>query len=302
MTPSPDFFLIGLERSGTHWVMALLNAHPDISAFPWLPFHAEEGKNNIGEVHLFDTLAGLDSEKYHDRFPRPFTDFLTKYNKVFADLVPLVDQLSRQELYAAFRERYNQYCQEQKGNKKIVGESTPAYVLYLDLVDMFYPEIKKICIIRDPKDRVVSWHFNQIRKGRKTDMIISDGFARDYAEERIKKEYESLLAYPGDIHCITYEQLSNNTAETIRGMIRYLGMEYTDEIIETMIREGDFKNLVAKDSGSGRERGEESVTSHFRKGIVGDWKNYLSESQVQMVQELVGGLQKQVFAKYHVIY
>lgn len=278
---------------------ALLNAHPEISAFPFLPFHNEPGKNKIGEMHLFDTLASLEPGN-EDKFTRPFDDFLTKYNKIFADLVPYEKSVPRQELYRMFIERYSQYCNQMRGSKKLVGESTPAYVFYLDFIDSFYPGVKKICIIRDPKDRVVSWHFNQLRKGRKTEMTISAPFALDYCQTRIMKEYKSLLNYSGNIYCITYERLSSHSREVIEGLLKYLEVEFDDGIISHMIEDGSFKKLDARDSGGlGRERGEESLTSHYRKGIVGDWKNYFTKEQAEMVDNLLFDLQQKVFKKFN---
>ena len=115
----PEFLIIGLERCGTHWVTPLLNAHPEIACFPDFTFRFENGRHNkVGEVHLFDTLAGLTPGN-EGRFARPFTDFLTKYNKVFADLVPLADKISRDELYGKFKERYIEYCEEQRQGKRL---------------------------------------------------------------------------------------------------------------------------------------------------------------------------------------
>ena len=187
-----------------------------------------------------------------------------------------------------------------RGNKKLVGESTPAYVFYLDFIDNFYPGIKKICIIRNPKDRVVSWHFNQIRKGRKTEMKILDEFALDYCKKRIMKEYESLLNYNGRVHCLTYEKLSADSEAVIKDMLKYLGVETDDSVVFHMIKEGSFRNLVAKDTGSEiRERGEESLTSHYRKGTVGDWEKHLTIEQARMIDDLLLDLQKKVFKKFN---
>jgi len=66
-----------MERSGTHWVAALLNSHLDIACFPTLPFYNEVGEQRVGEMHFFNTLASLEGES-EDKFTRPFSDFETK--------------------------------------------------------------------------------------------------------------------------------------------------------------------------------------------------------------------------------
>ena len=204
-------------------------------------------------------------------------------------------------MYKIFIKRYNEVCESQRQGKKIVGESTPAYVFHLDFIDKFYPAIKKICIIRDPKDRIVSWHFNQIRKGRKVEQSISEEFIIDYCASRIKKEYEALLAYQGEIHCLTYESLSAKTDEIIKKVLEYLKVKIDDMVVEQMIREADFKKLTAKDANSvGRSRGEESIKSYYRKGIVGDWRQYLNKRKIILIEEILGELQKKVFSKYNI--
>ncbi|MFY9461871.1 MAG: sulfotransferase domain-containing protein [Candidatus Sungiibacteriota bacterium] len=296
----PDFLIIGMERSGTHWVAALLNNHPDIACFPTLPFYNEAGEQRVGEMHFFNTLASLEVEN-EDRFTRPFSDFSTKYNKAFADLVHFKDEVSRDEVYRIFRERYSEFCDKQRGSKKIVGEATPAYVFHLNFIDSLYPAMQKLCILRDPKDKIVSWHFNMLRKGRKSEKHISREFALDYLRERIIPEYEALLAYSREVYCLTYEALSEYTYNVTADMVRYLGMPAPEEILRRMVEEASFENQTARDSKSvGRERGKEDIKSGFRKGVVGDWKNNMSRELAEEINGATEDLRKRVTSKFNI--
>jgi hypothetical protein len=296
----PDFLIVGLERSGTHWVAALLNSHPDIACFPTLPWRGDEGGNKIGEVHFFDTLASLEPKEKRGLFTRPFEDFLTKYNKVFADLVPHRAGLGREELYKEFQKRYSDYCDAQRDGKKIVGEGTPAYVFHLDFIDRLYPNIGKICSIRDPKDKIVSWYFNKmVRKGGVSVPNITREFALGYLHERIIPEYEALLNYAGHIHCVTYEALSADTPGVTKSMVKYLGFDVTEAELRHMVEEASFKKQTERDSGSrGREKGEEDAKSGLRKGITGDWKNYLDHDLASEIDSAVAEVRRAVFRKY----
>ena len=296
----PDFLIVGMERSGTHWVAGLLNAHPEIAAFPFLPFHPEEGGNKIGEVHFFNTLASVEG-KGEEVYARPITDWLIKYNKIFAGLVELKGRIPKEEFYAQALGRYSEYCDTQREEKKIVGEGSPAYIFHLDFIDTLYPGIKKICSIRDPKDKIVSWYFSKmIRKGDETIPHITEKFALEYLEERIVKEYEALLAYRGDVHCITYEELSKHTATITRGMVEYLGFEVSDEELSRMIEDASFKKQTLRDGKKERAPGEEDAKSGLRKGIVGDWENYIDEGFAKKIDAQVTSLQKMVFKKYNI--
>jgi hypothetical protein len=297
----PDFLIIGMERSGTHWVAALLNAHPNIACFPSLPWRGNEGGNTIGEVHFFDTIASLYPEENY-LFTRSVEDFSFKYNKVFADLLPLQDSLPREEFVEKLKERYSTCCNEQRGNKRIVGESTPAYVFHLSLIDSLYPSIKKLCIIRDPKDKIVSWYFNkEFRKGTAEKPNITVDFAMSYLHERIIPEYEALQRYAKDIHCLTYEALAKNTKSEIQRMTDYLDIETDDNTAQVMAKDASFKNQTKRDSGGkGREKGQTDPSSGLRKGVSGDWENYIERPLAKKVDQAVSSLREQVFKKYHV--
>jgi len=300
----PDFLIVGLEKSGTHWVSGLLNAHPEVACIPFKALFGWQEKYQqefFGEVHLFNTLGSLEPGN-EEKFSRPLSNFLERNNKFFAEQAALEGKIPKAELYKKFIERYNELCDMHRRGKKLVGESTPAYIFYLDFIDSFYPGIKKLCIIRDPKDRVVSWNFNQIRKGRKKEMEISDEFALEYCRTRIMKEYEAMLAYQGHIHCLTYESLSIAPQEAVKGILEYLGTDSSLPLIDRMVAEAAFEKVSNQDNNQeGRKKGEELIMSHYRKGIAGDWKNYLTGKQAELIDNLVGELQQQVFNKYKVI-
>lgn len=294
----PNFLVVGLERSGTHWISAILNAHPDIACFPSLPWRPEDGGNKIGEMHFFNTIASLDERTAGD-FARPIEDFLTKYNKVFADLVPKKEEMPLEQFYCLLLERYCDYCNSQRSTKKLVGESTPAYVFYMDFIDRFYPNMKKICIIRDSKDKLVSWHFNLVRKGKASGRKITLSFAEAYMRERVIPELSSLLSYEGSLHCLTYESLSHDPFPTVSSVLSYLGANITSSDIEHMVEEGNFERRAVLDGSGGRQRGEEDVTSSYRKGIVGDWKNVLESKVAKHVDDLTTDLRTRVYNKYN---
>jgi len=55
-------------------------------------------------------------------------------------------------------------------------------------------------------------------------------------------------------------------------LLNTLNYEYDISKLEDSIRNHSFSFL-----SNGRKRGEEDINSHYRKGVVGDWKNYLTE-------------------------
>ncbi|HEY4517684.1 MAG TPA: sulfotransferase domain-containing protein, partial [Candidatus Paceibacterota bacterium] len=228
--------------------------------------------------------------------------------------VPLVGTLPKQEFYARMVKRYSEVCERERGSKKVVGESTPAYVFHLDFIDSLYPGIKKICVLRDPKDRITSWHFSLISKRRKEEGPITKEFALQYIEERVKKEYEALLRYQGSLFCTTYEFLTEHGIEALKEVCSYLGIEAPEKVLKDMIESGSFKEMTKRHSKSeGRERGDEGQWRGYlkaeeklpydlnplRKGITGDWENHIVRELAEVIDAAIAPLQTEVFLKYH---
>lgn len=290
---APNFLVIGMQKSGTYWVTALLNSHPEISCFPAM----YGGQTGVEEGHIFDTLGSIDDDN-GEKFKRVFSQAHSGY---FADLVEKLDKVDRSGLYDLFRDRYTKFCEAQRNGKRLVGEKTTEYVMYMDIIDYFYPNIKKLCIFRDVRDRIVSFHFHQLRKGQKTEEKISDQYIIDYCRNRVEKEYQSLLNYNGSVYCFRYEDLSTDPNPVINGILDYLGAINSADIIEEMKTSSSFDNLTAKDKITNdrqRGKGEESRKSHYRKGVVGDWKNHLTDKQSDLVEENISDLERRVFDKF----
>jgi hypothetical protein len=188
--PPPDFLIIGMQKSGSYWLTALLDAHPMVRCFPSRPGYAD----GTGEAHLFDNLARLESD--YEGFRK---SMLGKLGRSFADLIP--DQPpgspeARGALVAALRARFDQYCdwQRRRAGKPLVGEKTTETVQYPTLVEKLYPGIRKICILRDPRDRAVSFFFHQQRKKR---LDVTERLAERHVLNylaRVRADYAGLLA------------------------------------------------------------------------------------------------------------
>jgi Sulfotransferase domain len=55
--------------------------------------------------------------------------------------------------------------------------------------------------------------------------------------------------------------------------------------VEHCVSSASFEKL-----SRGRERGQEDVTSFYRKGVAGDWKNFFTERDKQIYKEEAGEL------------
>ena len=271
--PPPDFFIVGMQKSGSYWLTALLDAHPLIRCFPSRPGLAD----GTGEAHLFDLLARAETD--FQSFARSMR---SKLDGTFTDIVPKSAPQAEDEkwaLFERFRDRFDEYChlQRLRHAKPLVGEKTTESVHHLDILQRLYPNALKIAVLRDPRDRCVSFHFHQMRKGRLTaETELNDGFVDSYID-RVTADYEGLLQVEGAVHVLTYEDMSANPIGVSQRILRAIGLPEDAETAQAMVDAAAFERLA------GRETGQMDATSHFRRGIVGDWRERLSSAQSQRI-------------------
>lgn len=72
---------------------------------------------------------------------------------------------------------------------------------------------------------------------------------------------------------VKFEDMARDPKSSLKSLLAFYEMNFTDSDLETAIHAARFQAM------SGRETGNEDRKNHYRKGIVGDWRNYLSERQ-----------------------
>lgn len=82
---------------------------------------------------------------------------------------------------------------------------------------------------------------------------------------------------------VTYEALSANPKNTLKGILKYLETEAPSELIDEAIEKFAFEQITK------RKKGEEVKNDvAFRKGIVGDYKNHLSKLDLMIFRVICG--------------
>jgi len=286
-SPPPDFLVIGMQKSGTYWLTALLDAHPQIRCFPSRP----AGGDGSSEAHLFDVMARLETDP--ESFARSMS---ARLDGAFADLAEgslPESETERAELRAKLATRFARYCDEQRRlhGKPFVGEKTTETVHHLDLVEEAFPGIRKLCILRDPRDRAVSFHYHQMRKGRRPDVPIGDADVDAYIE-RVRADYEGLLGIEGPYLVLTYEELSASPVATLMSVLRFLDAYASEDHVRDMLARASFERLTDRD------RGAEAADSYYRKGVVGDWSAKLDPAQAERMVETLEALTARVEERF----
>lgn len=280
----PDFFIVGLQKAGTYWLTALLDSHPDVAVFPSKPPVSGERRGVYGhEGHFFNVLAD----------PALFKKlYIRRHDGFFSDLARRSTDNPDVRWMRALKMRYCAFVQNYRGDKKIVGEKTPEYVFHLGAIDTMFPDSKKICILRDPRDRAVSMHFQNLRKG-KLETGEPEKLADDEVDEyvrRISREYDALLGYAGGIHVLTYEAMTCEPQEQVAAMLDYLGVRWDGAILSAMIAASSFERLS--------KEWPDPALRHLRSARVGGWTDNLSAAQARRIGETLRGVTLRISERF----
>lgn len=305
----PVFFIVGKNKSGTSWLMRLLNSHPDIlcrgeGRFFGREWHREDLKDeqtNVPPRTLYGALCESDNLR------------LWLERSVWSrDGNPEVhlDHIARLATDYILSERLAE------SGKSIVGDKTP--FLTPDVIreiGVVYPEAKVLHIIRDGRDIAVSalhhrWNRSKDQGGvhklrpeeverreayRANPQAVAEkgmfvetalrGQARAW-RTMVSRAMEDGPAILGDNYTeVRYEDLLENTESEVQRLLEFLGAPSNDKVVRRCVKKASFEKL-----SKGRQRGEEDSTSFYRKGIAGDWKNVFTERDEQVFMEEAGDL------------
>lgn len=260
----PLFFIGGQGKSGTTWLQLLLNSHPHIACH--------------GEGHFTDVLA----PKLHEA-ANMYNSFLEQNNRLFSEIqhYPL---LKGNHLLYIFRHTVGIQLSQHPGYKdaRILGERTPANLDQSLILINAFPDANFIHMIRDPRDIAVSFWFHGLRTNPR--WIKSKYGSIEKVLNRIVPEWIKGIhtargmwdKRPHQYQEVLYEELHQNPQSTLEKILNKLGADNSTPIIRACLNEASFSTL-----SGGRQKGQENTSSHFRKGIIGDWKNHLNKKSVQ---------------------
>lgn len=300
------FFIAGEMRSGTSWLRRTLSAHPEIAcghegSFFGRDYSREEIPVYTGPVSSF-TRALTVSEEFKVWHELPWNQWSDGYEEDLRNLTRLsIDYFLAKEVA--------------RTGKRIVGDKSPQHTGCLDEIHEIYPDARVIHIVRDGRDVAISamhhwWREAQDRAVRVFELTpeeleIRDAYLEDregflasgrsiFTEERLSqlarrwnyrvgKAHRDGTALYGERYLeIRYEDLLQNTSNSLRRILELLDARRDAGIIERCIRASSFERA------SNRQQGEEDPRSFFRKGVAGDWRSVFTERDREIYEELAG--------------
>jgi len=174
---------------------------------------------------------------------------------------------------------------------------------------LFPPEITQACVyfIRNPLDVAVSFAYHSAKDVQRMVKVLNDSaYAFCDNNDRLPNQLRQILGTWSEhvaswttqklipVHVVRYEDMKQNTFETFKKAVQFIGIKKSDQQIKTAIEKSDFKILAQQEQEKGFKEKMIKSKSFFRKGEIGDWRNYLDE---KMKNEIINN-HKTIMKKY----
>nr|WP_321487030.1 sulfotransferase domain-containing protein [uncultured Draconibacterium sp.] len=207
------------------------------------------------------------------------------------ELFPDEVDLYRPDLY------YIQSKKAEKNGEIRYKKMHDAYTLNRNGEPLFPADISKgvVCFVRNPLDVCVSYANHSAKKIEKTlDFILDENSSLSGKKggqlRQILMSWKShVQSWKNQsvipIHFVRYEDMLQKPVETFGEIVRFMGVECNEERLKRAIINSDFKNLQQMEQEQGFREKMQLCENFFWKGKIGNYREYLSEGQIQRIVE-----------------
>ena len=211
-------FILSAGRSGSTLLSNLLNGHTQILSVPESVFLILIGikfrhKSGFTEKDYKAIVANLWLRK---------SELKGAWNQNNEELLKVLSLRKPQSLAELFNCIYLSYNGVgSKPNPKVVVDKNPMYTKHLKVIERYYPNSKKIILVRDYRDRYVSIRNNQPYK------YIPAGIIRGIVwSKRNKVLHTYYTKYSDSCMIVKYERLITDTDQVLSEVCSFLGLEF----------------------------------------------------------------------------
>ncbi len=264
----PPSFIVGVPRSGTTLLAAMMNAHRRISCG--------------NETHFFTRLDGAAAVYLTNarHWPGRAVSYMRGLNHMGNSLFNLYQieiedfaaRLARaRPAVAAILGCFMDAHLAQTGKSSWV-EKTPGHLRRFKLIRSVFPASKVICIFRDPRDVALSLLAVRWGTPRFEDGLIMWRSFYNYYKTHIEGDRATCA--------IRYEDLVREPARTARGVCAFLGQEFDVGMLET--------SKSAEDVGSALEPYKSKASEPIDSSRALAWTETLGDADVRLCDRLLG--------------
>ena len=253
----PPIFIVGLLRSGTTLLRAMLGQHSAIASgletkwfeLDWKGSHDAEFQASIDRLRQFFGLDQAAMQRAVDE-SRTTLEFLDRFLSAYAA--------------SAGKTRW--------------AEKTPASILHLDEIYRQWPDAKVIHSLRDPRDVYASMKESNRYGG-------VPGFVRMWCDflGAGEKAKERLHLSPDRFLQVRYESLVTNPERTMRRVTDFVGEPWEPAVARFEGRSEDFDKVLAITGHASTTLKQLKNPLHTER--IGNWKNVATEAEVEQIRD-----------------
>ena len=203
------------------------------------------------------------------------------------ELTPDEVDLYRPELYRILSKENSDEIQYKKVHD--------AYTRNQNNVPLFSTEISRAAVyfVRNPLDVCVSYANHSASNVTNTANFIQSkeatvaGYKKGQLRQILLSWQDHYFSWSKQeeipVYIVRYEDMKQAPMESFGNIIRFLGLEYEEKRLYRSIVNSDFKLLKQMEKDIGFKEKMQKCESFFWKGTIGNYKNYLSEEQIQSI-------------------
>lgn len=283
------FFIAGNSRSGTTMMSRILGNNKNVFTFHelhffeqlWMPVSDAPPINATDAALLYSKLISIQRQGYlQEKNPELFID---EANKNIAASISSLNQADVFKLFLLNESALN--------HKKIPCEQTPQNVFFINEITAIYPEAKIICMVRDPRDILLSQKNKWKRRFLGASAIPMKEVIRtwfNYHPITISKLWNSSAANLAkaldkpNVYLIKFEKLIENPELEISKLCTFLEIEFDTSMLNVPLVGSSTASDEAGKMGISKEN-----TAKFRNGLT-DTEIYICQKITKKFNEQFG--------------
>lgn len=259
-------FVVGVGRSGTSLLQAMLNAHSKIAFVPEVNF--------LRRFVLTDSLEVLRRDKGEEALKQLLRSdsWLARLELDLDDMLAKIKLEGQSVALPIYSEILKTWLTKEQ--KVIIGDKDPRSIEFLPQLHRLFPQASVIHIYRDPRDVLLSRKKAEWSKDRS---IYNHLFV---IAVQLKLAHRQLHAFGSRSLEIAYEWLTNSTEEVLRTVCTFLSVEYEIGML-------DFTESARELVSAEEMQWKKETLAPLTKSSVGQWERGLTKWEVALVEKNV---------------
>lgn len=261
----------------------------------WIPLFGHEGRSKAKALlpHSFEDIPGVADalfeileqnfrpERLQKYEPAKFHYTLGNVNFKRSEMIELMQCIYQCDNPRDMPVVFYDYVSSLSTPDTLVAFKAADQIMSLGLLREDLPSTKVVAVVRDGRDAMVSaWKYEALMHHSEAPWGAKFKAQKNLIEFMytwgVRASAILQAETDGRLLMIRYEDLHHNFETTIRKVYDYLEVDSRAEAIAEVKAITDFEKV-----SGGRKKGEEA-DSVVRKGIVGDWKNELTQHQADL--------------------